>query len=226
MGGQEPSTETPLTCRGRVWSRRFDRVRGGWVRGPESSAPSRTYGINWEFGFVTSPRSNPDRWQNVTDHAPVSSDAHSPVPPGERHAWWMYSIYVVFALGVALLGLTAYVIVAAPGLFKVDLPGALLGIAAFLIGLAVLDRLPHEVRVGAESVEFRYFLSSITLRWDQLAAPSMVGKRFVAFRAVTGAKGVWGSLTVTDAQARGILAHPACPAFELPPELAATQSTG
>lgn len=162
----------------------------------------------------------------MTANAPVSSSPPSPVPPGERHAWWMYSIYVVFGLGVALLGLTAYVIVTAPGLFKVDLPGALLGIAAFLIGLAVLDRLPHEVRVGKETIEFRYFLSSITLRWDQLAAPSMVGKRFVAFRAVTGAKGVWGSLTVTDAQARGILANPACPAFELPPELAATQTLG
>ncbi|HYA54612.1 MAG TPA: hypothetical protein VEG42_03310 [Thermoplasmata archaeon] len=160
----------------------------------------------------------------MAEHAPASASPEEFVPPGERHVWWMYSIYLVFALGIALLGLTAYVIVAAPGLFRVDLPGALLGIAAFLIGLAILDRLPREVKVGAETIEFRYFLSSITLRWDQLAAPSMVGRRFVAFRAVTGAKGVWGSLTVTDAQARGILAHPSCPAFELPPELAATQA--
>jgi hypothetical protein len=44
---------------------------------------------------------------------------------------------VVFGLGVALLGVTAYVILTAPGLFRVDLPGALLGVAAFLIGLAI-----------------------------------------------------------------------------------------
>jgi len=133
----------------------------------------------------------------------------------EGRAWWAYSIYLVLGMGVALLGVTAYVIVAAPGLFKVDLPGALLGIAAFLIGLAILDRLPREVRVGPEAVEFRYVLSRITLRWDQLAAPAVVGKGFVAFRAVTGAHGVWGSLTVTAAQAQRILSHPACPVFHL-----------
>lgn len=135
---------------------------------------------------------------------------------GGRNAWWAYSIYLVFGLGVALLGVTAYLIATAPGLFKVDLPGALLGIAAFLIGLAILDRLPRDVRVGSDTVEFRYLLSHITLRWDQLSAPAAVGKGFVAFRAVTGAKGVWGSLTVTAAQANAILSHPACPEFELP----------
>ena len=147
----------------------------------------------------------------------MNSDPASDAPSGrgETHSWWTYSIYLVFALGVALIGVTGYVIVAAPGLFKVDLPGALLGLAAFLIGLAVLDRLPRRVRVGPEAVEFHYLLSHITLRWDQLAAPAPVGKGFVAFRAVTGARGVWGSLTVTAAQAQQILSHPACPSFGL-----------
>jgi len=141
------------------------------------------------------------------------------VTVGSR-AWWAYSSYVVFALGIVLLLVTAYVIVVSPGLFKVDLPGALLGIAAFLIGLAIMDRLPRDVLVTRESVQFRYVLSQVTLRWDQLAAPTIVGKGFVAFRAVTGARGVWGPLTVTAGQAAKILSHPACPGFDLPPPLA------
>jgi len=144
------------------------------------------------------------------------------VSAGSR-AWWAYSSYVVFALGIVLLLVTAYVIVASPGLFKVDLPGALLGIAAFLIGLAIMDRLPRDVLVTRDSVQFRYLLSQVTLRWDQLAAPSVVGKGFVAFRAVTGAPGVWGPLTVTAGQAEKILSHPACPTFDLPPALAEAQ---
>lgn len=154
----------------------------------------------------------------------METDARPParsesVSVGTR-AWWAYSTYVVFALGVALVGVTAYVIVTSPGLFKVDLPGALLGIAAFLIGLAVLDRFPRDVRVGPDAVEFRYLLSRVTLRWDQLASPTIVGKGFVAFRAVTGARGVWGPLTVTAGQAERILAHPACPDFDLPDAVA------
>jgi hypothetical protein len=133
--------------------------------------------------------------------------------------WWSYSTYVVFGLGVTLLFVTAYVIVTAPGLFKVDLPGALLGIAAFLIGLTILDRLPRNVKVGPDALEFHYFLSDVTLRWDQLAAPTIVGKGFVAFRATRGSRGVWGLLTVTLDQARTILSHPACPAFDLPEAL-------
>lgn len=146
-----------------------------------------------------------------------SSEPRAPQAPGsvEGRAWWAYSVYVVFALGVALVLVTAYVIVTAPGLFQVDLPGALLGVAAFLIGLAILDRLPRDVRVGPEKVEFRYLLSHVNLRWDQLAAPKLVQKGFVAFRAVTGARGVWGLLTVTAGQARAILSHPSCPAFDL-----------
>lgn len=143
-----------------------------------------------------------------------------PVSAGAR-AWWAYSTYVVFALGVALVFVTAYVIVTAPGLFTIDLPGALLGAAAFLIGLAVLDRLPRRIQVGPGGVEFRYLLSRVVLRWDQLATPTVVGKGFVAFRAVTGARGVWGSLTVTAGQARAILSHPACPSFDLPDPVAA-----
>ncbi len=134
-------------------------------------------------------------------------------------AWWAYSEYVVFSLGIVLLLFTAYLILTAPGLFKVDLPGALLGIAAFLIGLAILDRLPREVDVRPEGVEFRYFLSRVVLRWDQLASPTIVGKGFVAFRAASGARGVWGPLTVTAGQAREILSHPSCPHFELPEDL-------
>lgn len=149
------------------------------------------------------------------DSAARPTEPFSPAA-AEGRAWWAYSIYLVLGLGVALLGVTAYLILTAPGLFKVDLPGALLGIAAFLIGLAVLDRLPRDVRVGTDAVEFRYVLSHITLRWDQLAAPAVIGKGFVAFRAVTGAHGVWGSLTVTVAQAQRILSHPSCPAFDLP----------
>jgi hypothetical protein len=149
---------------------------------------------------------------NAAARVPEPTDL---VPAGGR-AWWAYSSYVVFALGVALMGVTAYVIVTAPGLFQVDLPGALLGIAAFLIGLSILDRLPRDVRVGPASVEFRYLLSRVNLRWDQLAAPKSAGKGFVAFRAVTGARGVWGSLTVTEVQAEKILSHPACPAFDQP----------
>ena len=135
-------------------------------------------------------------------------------------AWWAYSTYVVFALGVALIGVTGYVIITSPGLFKVDLPGALLGLAAFLIGLSLLDRLPREVRVDPNAVQFRYLLSRVTLRWDQLTAPTIVGKGFVAFRAATGARGVWGPLVVTASEAQKILSHPACPAFELPENLA------
>lgn len=140
--------------------------------------------------------------------------------PASGQAWWTYSVYVVFGLGVALLLVTAYVILTAPGLFRVDLPGALLGIAAFLIGLSLLDRLPRTIHIADEGVEFDYFLSHIELRWDQLSAPTAAGKGYVAFRAVTGARGVWGSLAVTDGQARTILAHPACPAFELPDAVA------
>jgi len=141
------------------------------------------------------------------------------VSAGSR-AWWAYSSYVVFALGIVLLLVTAYVIVVSPGLFKVDLPGALLGIAAFLIGLAIMDRLPRDVLVTKDSVQFHYVLSQVTLRWDQLATPAIVGKGFVAFRAVTGARGVWGPLTVTAGQAEKILSHPACPTFDLPRPLA------
>jgi hypothetical protein len=127
---------------------------------------------------------------------------------------------VVFALGVALILATVYLVFTAPGLFKVDLPGALLGVAVFLMGLAVLDRLPRTVEVGPDAVEFHYLLSHVKLKWDQLAAPTVVGKGFVAFRAVTGARGVWGSLTVTAMQARQILSHPACPSFDLPDDVA------
>ena len=144
-----------------------------------------------------------------------SSEPAEPVPVGGR-TWWAYSTYVVFGLGVALMGVTAYLIVMAPGLFRVDLPGALLGAAAFLIGLAILDRLPRDVFVGRDFVEFRYLLSRVRLRWNQLAAPTAVGKGFVAFRAVTRARGVWGSLTVTEGQAEKILSHPACPRFDQP----------
>lgn len=133
-----------------------------------------------------------------------------------RRTWWSYSSYVVFGLGIALLFVTAYVIVAAPGLFRVDLPGALLGIAAFLIGLTVLDRLPRDVTVSDDGVEFRYFLSDVVLRWDQLAAPTIIGKGFVAFRATRGSRGVWGLLPVTKEQARTILSNPSCPTFDLP----------
>lgn len=152
----------------------------------------------------------------------VQPTATPPAPPAPAagRAWWAYSIYVVFALGVALLLLTVYLVFTAPGLFRVDLPGALLGIAAFLIGLSLLDRLPRTVEVLPDGVEFRYLLSRINLRWEQLAAPTTAGKGFVAFRAVTGARGVWGSLTVTDGQARAILSHPSCPAFDLPDEVA------
>jgi len=150
---------------------------------------------------------------------PTPESSADALTVGSR-AWWAYSSYVVFALGIVLLLVTAYVIVVSPGLFKVDLPGALLGIAAFLIGLAIMDRLPRDVLVTRESVQFRYVLSQVTLRWDQLAAPTIVGKGFVAFRAVTGARGVWGPLTVTAGQAEKILSHPACPGFDLPPPLA------
>ena len=138
---------------------------------------------------------------------------------GKGRAWWAYSEYVVFSLGIILILLTAYLIVKAPGVFSVDLPGALLGIAAFLIGLAILDRLPRDIEVSANGVEFRYFLSRIVLKWDQLAAPTLVGKEFVAFRAVAGTRGVWGPLTVTGSQAREILSHPGSPPFELPVDL-------
>jgi len=148
--------------------------------------------------------------------------AGAPAPGPERgRAWWAYSEYVVFSLGIVLLLFTAYLIVTAPGLFKIDLPGALLGIAAFLIGLAILDRLPREVEVEKDGIEFRYFLSRVVLRWDQLTTPSIVGKGFVAFRAATGTRGVWGPLTVTAGQARDILSHPNCPRFELPEALVA-----
>ena len=142
----------------------------------------------------------------------------APVHAGGR-TWWAYSTYVMFALGVALVIVTAYVIVRSPGLFTVDLPGALLGVAAFLIGLAILDRLPRQIFVDAKIIEFRYLLSRITLPWSQLAAPTLVSKGFVAFRAVSGTRGVWGSLTVTTDQARAILRNPACPAFTLPDDL-------
>jgi hypothetical protein len=148
---------------------------------------------------------------------PAASTA--PVPVAGARAWWAYSDYVVVALGLALIAVTAYVVVADPGLFNVDLPGALLGIAAFLIGLAILDRLPRQIFVDPTTIQFRYLLSRISLRWDQLAAPALAGKGFVAFRAVTGARGVWGSLTVTLDQARAILRYPSCPAFELPADL-------
>jgi len=144
--------------------------------------------------------------------------------PVSGRAWWAYPEYVVFSLGIALIFLTAYLIVAAPGLFTVDLPGALLGIATFLIGLAILDRLPRDVEVGPDGVEFRYFLSRVVLKWSQLATPTLVGKGFVAFRAVSGAKGVWGPLTVTAGQAREILSHPGSPPFDLPKDLAAELS--
>jgi hypothetical protein len=141
-----------------------------------------------------------------------------PVAP-TRRAWWAYSDYVVVILGAALLIVTAYLIVAAPGLFRVDLPGALLGIAAFLIGLAVLDRFPRQILVDPKTIQFEYLLSRISLRWDQLTAPTLMSRGFVSFRAVTGARGVWGSLTVTLDQARAILNYPECPRLELPPNL-------
>lgn len=143
----------------------------------------------------------------------------APVPERTR-TWWAYSTYVVFALGGILILLTVYLIFTDPGLFRYDLPGALLGVAAFLIGLAILDRFPRDVDVGPEGVEFDYLLSHIKLTWGQLAGPVRVGKGFVAFRAAGGTKGVWGLLTVTDEQARTILSHPSCPAFELPDEVA------
>jgi hypothetical protein len=145
--------------------------------------------------------------------------ATSPVP-GTPRAWWAYSTYVVFALGAALIVLTVYLIFTQPGLFSFDLPGALLGIAAFLIGLAILDRLPRTVEVGPDAVEFRYLLSHISLKWNQLTAPTRVGRGFIAFRAVTGTRGVWGSLTVSAGQAGMILSHPACPSFDIPDDVA------
>jgi len=155
------------------------------------------------------------------DMNPEPRDHDSSIPVlAEVRTWWSYSSYVVFGLGIALLFVTAYVILTAPGLFKVDLPGALLGIAAFLIGLSILDRLPRDVKVGADGIEFHYFLSDVALRWDQLEAPTIVGRGFVAFRAARGSRGVWGLLTVTAEQARAILNHPACPLFPLPEALA------
>lgn len=143
------------------------------------------------------------------------------VPVAARgRAWWAYSAYVVFALGVALILVTVYLVFTSPGWFKVDLPGALLGIAAFLIGLAILDRLPRNVEISPDAVKFRYWLSHVNLKWDQLAAPTLVGKGFVAFRAVTGARGAWGPLTVTVGQARAILSYPACPTFDLSDDIA------
>jgi len=135
-------------------------------------------------------------------------------------AWWAYSTYVVFGLGGALVVVTAYLVLTSPGLFHFDLPGALLGIAAFLMGLALLDRLPRRIEVGPVGVEFRYLLSHVRLTWAQLAAPENAGKGFVAFRAVSGTPGVWGTLPVTDEQARTILSHPACPTFDLPDAVA------
>ncbi|MGD0587897.1 MAG: hypothetical protein ABSA63_03790 [Thermoplasmata archaeon] len=153
------------------------------------------------------------------DSRPQPTDQSVPVS-GSGRAWWAYSAYVVFALGVALVAVTAYLILTAPGLFSIDLPGALLGIAAFLMGLAVLDRLPRNVVIGPEAIEFRYLLSHVRLKWDQLAAPTLVGEGFAAFRGVTGTRGVWGPLTVTVPQARSILAYPSCPAFQLHDDLA------
>jgi len=152
--------------------------------------------------------------------SPAGTSDYPPAVRAEVRTWWSYSTYVVFGLGIALLFVTAYVILTAPKLFQVDLPGALLGIAAFLIGLTVLDRLPRDVKVGAEGVDFHYFLSDVALRWDQLDRPTIVGKGFVAFRAVRGSRGVWGLLMVTAEQARAILSHPSCPSFELPEALA------
>lgn len=150
----------------------------------------------------------------------VPPPAGQSVPVSNRgRVWWAYSAYVVFALGVALVLVTVYLIITSPGLFDIDLPGALLGIAAFLMGLAILDRLPRNVEIGPDAIKFRYLLSHVTLKWDQLAAPTLVGKGFVAFRARTGARGVWGPLTVTVDQARAILAYPACPSFELPDDV-------
>ena len=153
------------------------------------------------------------------DPKPPPTDSPDPRPERAR-AWWAYSAYVVFALGVVLVLVTVYLVFTSPGLFKVDLPGALLGIAVFLMGLAVLDRLPRDVRVGPYAIEFRYLLSHVKLKWDQLAAPTLVGRGFVAFRAATGARGVWGPLTVTARQAREILSHPSCPSFPLPDDVA------
>ena len=153
------------------------------------------------------------------DSNPPPSDQTVPVSASGR-AWWAYSAYVVFALGLALVAATGYLVVSSPGLFSVDLPGALLGIAAFLMGLAVLDRLPRNVVIGPDAIEFRYLLSHVRLRWDQLAAPTLVGEGFAAFGGISGTRGVWGPLTVTVAQARAILAYPSCPAFQLHDDLA------
>jgi len=149
---------------------------------------------------------------------PQPTDAVAPVSTPSRR-WWATTEYLVFSLGIALLLLTAYLIVTAPGLFKVDLPGALLGIAAFLIGLTILDRLPRDILVTSDGVEFRYFLSRVVLKWEQLTPPALAGKGFVSFRAVPGVRGVWGPLTVTADQAREILSNPNCPSFGLPEDL-------
>lgn len=139
---------------------------------------------------------------------------------GSGRAWWAYSAYVVFALGVALVAVTVYLVITSPGLFSIDLPGALLGIAAFLMGLAILDRLPRNVVISPDAIEFRYLLSHVRLKWEQLAPPALVGEGFVAFRGVTGTRGVWGPLTVTVGQAKEILAYPSCPTFDLQGEIA------
>ena len=53
--------------------------------------------------------------------------------PGARRVWWATLAYVVFAIGIIATLTTFYLILRTPGLLLFDIPGALLGIASFVV---------------------------------------------------------------------------------------------
>ena len=136
------------------------------------------------------------------------------VSGGER-GWYTYLVYTIFVIGAGLLVAMAFLILTAPRLFDLDVGGGLLGVAAMISGLGALDRIPRRVTLGSDSLEIRYPLSRIRLRWEELDSPVPSTRGFLDFRVIAGTRGVVGGLTVTTEQARAILRHPACPHFDL-----------
>jgi hypothetical protein len=146
---------------------------------------------------------------------PQSKDSSVTIP-GRPIRLVIVGVWLVFAIGVSAILISVDFIVTSPGLGLLDYVGVLLGVAAFIVGLVYLDRMPRRVVINPDTVEFHYLLTHVKLKWDQLAAPTDVWQGFVSFNAVPGTRGVAGPLTVTTEQARAILSSPACPHFNLP----------
>lgn len=136
---------------------------------------------------------------------------------------WMIQLIVL-----ALLPAGVFLVIFASGpKYPVDFYPRLIGIIVFL---ALLDLLAlsvvqvRQVRPDAEGVTFRYLFHTERRAWKELEPGTerpLHQQWYLISRQKGGKPAIQRSFQLTLRQVHAILTYPSCPAWKLPPEIAA-----